>query len=168
MSQVSYMPMTIPMENLFDEKVRIVKLQGPLRSEVFQQVIFPKETHYLQEVETIYTDYLLVYRIEKIIYGDFADLHEGDEIEIYDRPAYDKEMVETSHTIGLSESPCILRRESEFEITGDRLILFLRPAEENGRPIWDEAGREGIEAEAKIFELLQNPAVMQQMVALDW
>lgn len=168
MSQVSYMPMHIPLEHLaWAPHVAILVASGPERADVFNHIVFPKETHYTQSAESVYTDYEHTYRIVRVIRDRESQLKAGDTVKIYDPPAYDRADIEASHTIGLMTSPCILMRTPIHPIGGNEMILFIQSAVIDGKKTWKEAGREGLAAEAEIRKLLDVPEDQRNLYFAD-
>ena len=158
MSQVSYMPMNVPLEHLvWRPNVQIAVVSGPEGTEVFNRIVFPKETHYLGLEESVYTDCEGIYRVVRMIHGEASELKAGETVKIYDPPSYDRADIEASHTIGLTRSPCIYTRTLIHPISGDEFIVFIQPAVIDGKKTWEEAGREGLAAEADIRKLLDAP-----------
>ena len=83
MSQVSYMPMHIPLEHLaWAPHVAILVASGPERADVFNHIVFPKETHYTQSAESVYTDYEHTYRIVRVIRDRESQLKAGDTVKV--------------------------------------------------------------------------------------
>ena len=158
MSQVIYKPIKVPLEDLvWRPNVVVLVVSGPVGSRVFNQIVFPKETHLLRSAESAYTDYERTYRVVRIIDDPGSAIKADETINIYHEPNYRRGDIETLHRHGRMNSPIHRPRTLIYPIIGNEFIVFVRSAVLDGKKTWIEVGREGLAAEAEIRRLLDVP-----------
>ena len=149
-SQVFIEEQTTP----FDELVlnpHIVWVQDLKRSEVYKEVNFPKETHYLKSEENVYQEYIQFYKVEKVLAS--SKIKVGDIIKVWQQPSYGLDVIKTYHEIGMLESPIEWRHTPHFEHDNEHFFLFLQ---EHDTVYADSGAKEGADAEPMILEYLKK------------
>ena len=150
MSQIFIEEQTTP----FDELVlnpHIVWVQDLKRSEIYKEVKFPKETHYLKSEENEYEEYVQFYKVEKVLVS--SKIKVGDIIKVWQQPSYDLDVIKTYHEIGMLESPIEWRHTPHFEHDNQHFFLFL---EEYESVYADSGVKEGSGAEPMILDALKS------------
>jgi hypothetical protein len=161
MSQIWYNVVSIPLADVIariEADDHIVVVEGPAAHEVFRREIFPIETHHMHAEESVYEEFISQYRVVRVIFS--SSVKTGDDIWVWSKPAYSHNDVKRYHEIGLSRSPVIEKRESDYPVTGNRFIAVIShlPVKSCDRflRVYTIKAQEGEEAESEIMTLIDK------------
>jgi len=157
LSQVHYQEIPHDWEDSFQRSSAIVIARRAGDMELYKEIVFPKETHYNQNQETLYREWSLPYEVVEVIRPARGQaLGPGQKIQVWLWGEYGPDDLESYHTTGIIHSPIILLKEREAEIQGDRVLLFLEPHENVWRS-FNQAPEEGEGLLERLREEGTNP-----------
>ena len=99
MSQVAVMEEPHEFERSVRDAEFIVVVEKKLETKVNKEVKFPKETHYNKEMETVYQEFVDIYKVKEVLYPTDLSLPEG-KITVRVEDAYHLEDIKASHETG--------------------------------------------------------------------
>lgn len=130
MSQVTHESVEMPLRECVEalsESDHVLVVKGPIASEQFLEVIFPKETQFQKGGPTTYFEHVFQYQVMEVIKSDF--FKNGDRFWVWKEPNYDFTSTRLYHEEGFSESPIILTRKSQYPVEGKEKIVAARKLE---------------------------------------
>ncbi len=119
--------------------------------EIFKKIIFPKETHYSKQKETVYTEMVEIYEVTEVLK---SDLIKKGPVKVWKAPAYGEESVREYHEKNQIESPIVSRYSPKHKLSsGDARILFLQPYKKYPG-VFILSAEESVEARLEVEKLI--------------
>ncbi|MCD4812401.1 hypothetical protein K8S19_01710 [bacterium] len=125
--EVDAVPLGEYIQERVSEDTHILLVKGSIKSELFKDVTFPKETHYQKGKETGYQEFVFQYQVEAVIRSD--KFKAKDVFWVWKEPAYTYDDMKRYHEEGMLGSPIVLEEKPNYPIKGDRLIVFITNSE---------------------------------------
>ncbi len=151
-SQVMRIDSSESLAQLIDRSAHIVvvKAEKP-RTELFKKVVFPKETQFKKDHETVYQEDIAIYKVDRILKSTSI---KAGEVKVWAVPAYGEESARAYHESDISESPIervykALNEPSEK----DKKIIFLQDYF-GKNDVYILNGIEGFKSASKVEKLL--------------
>ena len=149
LSSVHIMPMEANIKNDVERTRHIVIAKHLNKLEKHKEIVLPKETHYLKEHTSSYTEEVMLLEVTDVLFS--KNIKIGQTIKVLIDNNYSLSDITVWHEDGRQNSPSVLTRISKWNPSGKLSILFLYDYE----GVFSKQAEEGLEGKEEILELIK-------------
>ena len=144
------MPMEANIKNDVERTRHIVIAKNLNKREEYKKIVLPKETHYLKEHSSSYTEEVMLFEVTDVLFSENIKI--GQSIKVLIKNNYSLSDIKAWHERGRQNSPSVLTRISKWHTSGDTSILFLY----DKKGVFSKQAEEGLEGKEEILELIKH------------